>query len=124
MENERILANLNLTEALIEQFAGQSHKLFRPTWGKISKEQIQYLQAHGFKIVAWNADSFDHNLDNTVDNLVNNVLEQLRPNKNNIVLFHDADYTHTESRMNTVKALTLVIEQLKVRHYSFTLIEP
>lgn len=119
LDDTTIIANINKTELLIQEFQGWSFKLIRPPWGAIYDYQTEYLKSFGFRVVLWDIDSFDHDLNYTVNDIVDNVMSKIKPNTDNIILFHDSDYTLLESRMNTVNALPIIIEQLKNLNYSF-----
>lgn len=117
---ERVIYNIDLCDSLILEITGSSHHLIRPPWGEISNDQINYLQNYDYSVIFWDIDSNDHNIEryNTSD-IIKIVMKGMSKKRNGIILFHDADYTMKESRMNTVLALPIIIDRLKEKGYSF-----
>lgn len=119
---EAIHASILKTEKLIENICGQSTKLFRPPWGKISKVKSANLNESGYKVVLWNIDSKDYESQISVDKIVENVLNGLETKHEKIILFHDSDFKGKSPRINTVRALSRLIDQLKEKGYNFVTI--
>lgn len=116
---EAIRASILKTEVLIESICGQSTKLFRPPWGKISKVKSANLNESGYKVVLWNIDSKDYESQISSDQIIENVLNGLKTKHEKIILLHDSDFTGKSLRINTVRALPLLIDQLKEMGYNF-----
>jgi len=112
-----IYNDLMQTEKLINSVCGNSQKIFRPPFGRITKKQNIRLLKLGFKIVLWNLDSKDYISGSTKDNIVNKVISEAGNDK--VVLFHSADYSGKKSRMNTVMALPEIIDKLRSQNYVF-----
>ena len=110
--------NIMKTEGIIDSMFGSSQKLFRPPWGKITKEEKDSLYAHGFKVILWNVNSkdfADHKYSPYM--IVDIVLHETKDN--DIILFHDSDYKGKASRMNTVIALRQIIDVLRAKGFDF-----
>ena len=105
------------TEQVLDSICGESLKLFRPPWGKITKSQKESLQKMGFKVILWDVNSDDYKPKITVNDIIYNVMKGAGNKK--IVLFHDSDYLGKASRKNTVLALPRIISFLKETGYSF-----
>lgn len=66
--------------------AGLTGKLFRPPYGKISREQIRLLSA--YKIVMWDVLSIDYNKNLPAEKCLKNSIQATR--KGSIIIFHDS----------------------------------
>ncbi|WP_409305900.1 glycosyltransferase [Peribacillus sp. SCS-155] len=111
---------LNANQRLFQEMTGHSMTLFRPTYAAdpelgTRREQLPVLQAEdmGYTMVGELIDSDDWQKPSSKE-IVNRVLAQLP--EGNVILFHDAG----GDRSNTVKALPIVIKELKKRGYTFT----
>ena len=94
--------------------------LFRPPFGYITDTEKQHLHAKGYRIVLWDIDPLDYNLQRTPtpDDIADRVLLLRRDNA--IVLMHSADYMDQQSRENTVLALPRIIDELRNKYnYDF-----
>lgn len=111
------MSNINGTEKVIDSICGSSSKLFRPPWGLMTKEQKDSLYKYGYKIILWDIDSKDYSKRFSPEMIILKVISSVK--KNNIILFHDSDYTCKESRIKTVKALPGIIDFLKKEGYVF-----
>jgi len=110
--------NILQTEKIIDSLFGSSQKLFRPPWGKITKEQNDSLSKKGFKVILWNINSKDFADQKYSPNMILDIVIHEAQN-NDIILFHDSDYKGKESRMNTVIALPKIIDILRSKGYVF-----
>ncbi|WP_237389655.1 polysaccharide deacetylase family protein [Bacillus sp. USDA818B3_A] len=113
---------LNANQRLVQEITGHSMTLFRPPYAadaepSTRKEFLPIIRAQnmGYTMVGELIDSDDWQKPSS-DELVNRVLEQLP--EGNVILFHDSG----GDRSNTVKALPVIIEELKKRGYTFTTI--
>lgn len=73
----------------VEQAASfTSDKIFRPPYGKITKEQAKALITKGYKIIMWSLLSYDY--DNTID--TKSIIKKLKAKTKNgsIAVFHDS----------------------------------
>jgi peptidoglycan-N-acetylglucosamine deacetylase len=108
------------TETVLQSICGESSKILRPPWGKITPDEKDKLKKSGFKVVLWDVSSKDFMPKITVNGIVVNVMAGVGNNK--IVLFHDSDYLGKASRKNTVIALPQIIDFLKEMGYRFVTI--
>jgi len=126
---------LNATERLIEALTGHSTRLFRaPYFGdaepRTPDEIVPTVMAQqlGYVSVGLHLDPDDWKLRNddgsrhTADQIVDQILEQAAvttpEERGNVVLLHDSGGDRSE----TVKALPMLIDQLRAKGYEFTTI--
>ncbi|HSU80049.1 MAG TPA: polysaccharide deacetylase family protein, partial [Candidatus Angelobacter sp.] len=113
---------LNANQRLFEEITGHSMTLFRPPYvadaePRTRSELLPVLRAQdlGYTMVGELNDSEDWHSTSSQE-IVKRVLNQLP--QGNVILFHDAG----GDRSNTVKALPIIIKELKKRGYTFTTI--
>ncbi|OIK15785.1 transposase [Bacillus sp. MUM 116] len=113
---------LNANQRLFQEITGHSMNLFRPPYvadaePSTKNELLPILRAQGmgYTMVGEAIDSEDWQKPSSKE-IVKRVVEQL-PN-GNIILMHDAG----GDRSHTVKALPILIKELKKRGYTFTTI--
>ncbi|WML50049.1 polysaccharide deacetylase family protein [Neobacillus sp. PS3-34] len=113
---------LNATQRLFQEITRHSMTLFRPpyvsgTEPRTKSELVPIIRAQdmGYTTVAESIDSEDWQKHSS-NEIVSQVLNQLP--KGNVILMHDAG----GDRSNTVKALPIIIKELKKRGYKFTTI--
>ncbi len=111
---------LNANQRLFQGITGHSMTLFRPPYvanaePNSSDKLLPMFQAQklGYTMVGELIDSEDWQ-GYSSDEIVNRVLDQLP--EGNIILLHDSG----GDRSNTVKALPIIINELKKRGYTFT----
>jgi peptidoglycan-N-acetylglucosamine deacetylase len=104
---------VSMTQHLIDSLDPGNLKYFRAPWGAYTPVQMSHLEQQGYKNVSWNIDTKDY--ESSTEQIVSFVLEHRQ--KNGIVLMHSADYTDTGSRENTVRALPLIIDQLRDNYH-------
>jgi peptidoglycan-N-acetylglucosamine deacetylase len=122
MNPMQIRMELNATQRLFQEITGHSMTIFRPPYMSetvlnTKSEMLPLIQAQemGYTTVGQSIDSNDWQ-GMTSEEILNQVLDQL-PN-GNVILMHDSG----GDRSNTVKALPMIIEELKTRGYTFTTI--
>lgn len=111
---------LNANQRLFQELTGHSMTLFRPPYMSDTEpdtrnELLPILRAQkiGYTVVGKSIDSEDWEGLSSND-IVKKVLDQLPDG--NIILMHDSG----DDRSNTVKALPIIIKELKKRGYTFT----
>jgi peptidoglycan-N-acetylglucosamine deacetylase len=111
---------LNATQRLYQEITGHSMTLFRPPYvadaepsTRSELEPIWRAQEMGYTTVGKLIDSDDWQ-GLSSNKIVKRVLNQLP--KGNVILLHDAG----GDRSNTVKALPIIIKEIKKRGYTFT----
>ncbi|MDR6125241.1 cellulose synthase/poly-beta-1,6-N-acetylglucosamine synthase-like glycosyltransferase/spore germination protein YaaH/peptidoglycan/xylan/chitin deacetylase (PgdA/CDA1 family) [Bacillus sp. SLBN-46] len=111
---------LNATQRLFQEITGHSLTLFRPPYVADAEpatrsELAPILQSQdmGYTLVGETIDSDDWQALSS-EKIVKRVLDQLP--EGNVILLHDAG----GDRSNTVKALPIIIKELKKRGYTFT----
>ncbi len=113
---------LNANQRLFQEITGHSMNLFRPPYEADAEpttrsELLPILRAQemGYTMVGELIDTNDWQKPSS-NEIVKRVLDQLP--KGNVILLHDAG----GDRSNTVKALPIIINELKNRGYTFTTI--
>ncbi|MEH7156017.1 polysaccharide deacetylase family protein [Neobacillus drentensis] len=113
---------LNANQRLVQEITGHSMTLFRPPYvadaepnTKNELEPIMRAQEMGYTTVGELIDTDDWQRLSSKE-IVNRAIKQLP--EGNIILMHDAG----GDRSNTVKALPMMINELKQRGYTFTTI--
>ncbi|MEH7098413.1 polysaccharide deacetylase family protein [Neobacillus vireti] len=113
---------LNANQRLVQEITGHSMTLFRPPYvadaePTTTNELLPIIRAQdmGYTMVGELIDTDDWQRPSS-NQIVKRVLEQLP--EGNVILFHDSG----GDRSNTVKALPIIIKELKKRGYSFTTI--
>ncbi|HWO97600.1 MAG TPA: polysaccharide deacetylase family protein [Bacillus sp. (in: firmicutes)] len=113
---------LNATQRLFQEITGHSMTLFRPPYAadaelSTKNELVPVMRAQdmGYTTVGELIDSHDWQQLSSKE-IVKRVLEQLP--EGNVILLHDSG----GNRSNTVKALPIIIKELKKRGYTFTTI--
>jgi len=109
--------------AAIEAVTGEPPRLFRPPRGVYSSFARELLREQEYTMVLWNVTSQDW-AELPARTIAGNVLGNVGPGS--IILFHDSgNLVSAEggNRINTLRALPLVIEGLLEQGYSFMTIE-
>ncbi|MCM3588388.1 polysaccharide deacetylase family protein [Mesobacillus maritimus] len=120
MSRLQMRMELNANQRLFQAITGHSMTLFRPPYVAETElnsrsELLPLLQAQemGYTMVGQSIDSSDWQ-GLSSEEIFNQVLNQL--SNGNVILLHDSG----GDRSNTVKALPMIIEELKKRGYTFT----
>ena len=117
----RLQGELTSTDRIIESITGRGNLLFRPPYGEgtdsnhLTVQNIQLvarLQQRGYLIVGMNIDPQDY-LQPSPDIIVRRIERSI--DNNHIILLHDSG----GNRINTVKALPMIIEHLQQKGYQF-----
>ncbi|MFD0959421.1 polysaccharide deacetylase family protein [Paenibacillus chungangensis] len=112
VSSARILKEIADSEAKIKWVTGQECKWFRPPGGNYSERVVQIAKQAGYTIVlwSWHQDTKDWTSPG-VQAIANKVLKNAR--NGDIVLLHD----NIQGSMQTVKALQIILPELKKRGY-------
>lgn len=105
------LREIKQTNKIIFKITGRKTNLFRPPWGRITPWLFLYLKIKNIKIVLWDKAVGDWK-NPSPETIVKRVLEKIKPE--DIILLHDLP--------QTVKALPLIIKELKSRGFDFKMI--
>ncbi len=96
-----------------------SPRYFRPPFGAITQEQIDFLAKKGITTVLWSVTSMDWDeTQNSSENMLQKFKEQLHNGA--IVLFHDYDFGNSQEKL---KAIEQIITYGKSLGYSFVTVE-
>lgn len=109
------------TQVIMEKALGFVPALFRPPYGELNDEQIDFLQKKKIKIVGWSVDPKDWNMPDdrdTTQDIIDTVMSHLHPEA--IVLMHDGA---PGRGANTVRAVDELIPLLKAQGYEFVTID-
>jgi len=106
------------TNDLLYETLGYRVSIFRPPFGRIRDDQIEYLSQKGILVVNWSIDTRDWNpKTNTVENIESAVITNQHPEA--IVLMHDGG----GDRSNTVAALNHIIQNYKELGFEFVTVD-
>ena len=75
-------------ETVIQNYASQKTKLFRPPYGRIKRAQAKQLLQSGYKIIMWDVLSYDFDKNISTEECLNNVVHSIEPGS--IIVFHDS----------------------------------
>jgi peptidoglycan/xylan/chitin deacetylase (PgdA/CDA1 family)/uncharacterized caspase-like protein len=98
-------------DRLLKAVSAQRSNLFRFPYGARNEQALQALSTSALRSMMWNIDSRDW-ADPIATSIADRVLRSVRSEGRGIVLFHDI-------HERTVKALPMVMEQLKAEGYRF-----
>jgi peptidoglycan-N-acetylglucosamine deacetylase len=88
-----------------------SLKLFRPPYGRISRQQIKTLS--DYKIIMWDVLSVDYNKNLLPEKCLKNTIDATRPGS--IIVFHDS----FKAEKNLIFALPRFMEYFLERGFTF-----
>ncbi|WP_245596190.1 polysaccharide deacetylase family protein [Paenibacillus taiwanensis] len=113
---EAFISQLKKTEAIVEGIVGYKPRFFRPPFGEISEQQLQWAGDNGYMVVNWDVDSNDwRGIPSTV--MERNILNEV--SSGSIVLQHAGGSGMNGYLQNTVKALPKIIKKLRAEKYNF-----
>lgn len=110
-------------EEAIRKATGVRTTLFRPPRGVYSSYARRFLKDERYTIVLWDVSAMDW-VELPPESIVSNVVNHVKPGS--IILFHDSgDLVGFKGgdRTNTVRALPVVIDELKARGYEFVTVD-
>lgn len=110
-------------EEAIYKATGIRPTLFRPPRGIYSMYALRFLREERYTVVLWDVSTMDW-AELSPQSIVLNVLRHVKPGS--IILFHDSgDIVSFKGgdRTNTVKALPLVIDELRAKGYEFVTVD-
>jgi polysaccharide deacetylase family sporulation protein PdaB len=111
MEEEEVRKDILLAQEMIEKVSGKKPTLLRPPNGNFNKQVLEVAEKLNNTVIHWSVNSKDWK-NPGVATIVENVTSSIDPG--DIVLLHASD-----SAKQTDKALSILIEQLKGKNYSF-----
>jgi peptidoglycan/xylan/chitin deacetylase (PgdA/CDA1 family) len=103
------------TQSVIQRLTGYEPRLFRPPYGAVNEEQVQWAASHRFLIVNWNVDSLDWK-GLSAERVSSNILTTAKAGS--IILQHCGG-GEGEDLSGTVRALPIVIQKLRDQGYQF-----
>jgi peptidoglycan/xylan/chitin deacetylase (PgdA/CDA1 family) len=101
-KNNKVNKNTNRKSSIVNR-----KSLFRPPYGKITRQQSKMLQKKGYTIVMWDVLSFDFDADISEEKCFSNVSENIQTGS--IVVFHDS----LKAEKNLRKTLPKVLDYCK-----------
>lgn len=101
-------------DSYIIRFPGGSSNTISSFNKGIMSTLVKEVKKQGFHYFDWNVDSGDAGTARNCDDVYNNVMQQLRINRNNVVLMHDF-----ANNKKTVDALEKIIKDAKNKGYEF-----
>lgn len=107
---------LQSTESIIQSIIGYKPRFFRPPYGEITEEQLQWAGDHGYIVVNWDVDSNDWR-GITAEMVEQNIMNSVQAGS--IILQHAGGGSKQGYLQNTVRALPRIISQLRNQQYEF-----
>lgn len=110
----KVMKEIKKTDDILFSITGYTSNLFRPVEGQYTDQLVEAVVKEDYKIVmwSWHQDTEDWK-DPGVNKIVSKVLNGIE--EGNIVLFHDGG----GNREQTVKALEIILPELKEQGYKF-----
>lgn len=100
---------------VLQQITGQNISLLRPPNGAYDNKLISVSQRLGYQVIQWSVDSLDWKRpgpEAVIHNVLNGLPKGHGAGPGDIILFHASD-----SAPDTIKALPVVIDQLRAKNY-------
>lgn len=119
LSNKAMLKEITKADRIIKKYTGYTPLIFRSPYGSLKREQVEFLQSKGYKLISWNIDSLDWKGLSAAE-VKTNILENLQ--QGSIVLQHSAGGPG-EDLSGTVKALDSIISVLKKDGYKFVTVD-
>lgn len=88
-------------------------KIFRPPYGKIKRQQANYIKAQGYRIIMWDVLSADFDSGITKEQCLDNVVLNIK--SGSIIVFHDS----VKAFENLQYVLPRTLKFITENHYSF-----
>ena len=107
--------NIQAAHTILEQMTGHTPRYIRPPNGAFDKVSVQAAKNLGYETVIWSVDSLDWK-NPGVDNIIKRTTRLIHPGA--IILMHASD-----SCKQTDQALPAVIKDLRMKGYTFTLLD-
>jgi len=118
LTDDDLLEEIALTEQIITQITGQKPIYFRPPRGKYSPRALETVDKAGLVTLMWDA-GLERKSIKEPSRMVRNIVRRIKHESNPIILLHDGDPSRMYDRMPTIKALPLLINELRSKGYRF-----
>lgn len=115
---ERIIWEIEKTEAAIESVIGHRTNLFRPPYGGLTDEIVANLGRMNYSVIGWSVDSLDWS-QIPADQVEKNVVGNVHPGS--VILMHSGGHW-TQDLSGMVEALDVIIPKLKKQGLEFVTI--
>jgi peptidoglycan-N-acetylglucosamine deacetylase len=114
LSDEEVRADLRRGAVAIENATGVKPLWHRPPFGIYSDAGLAYVRSHGLRPLLWSRWGKDWRKFTTPERIAGRVMADLRPG--DVILLHDSDfYSARESHRRTVKALEVILSELRSR---------
>ena len=123
LSRNRAISEIERSEAAILKATGERPYLFRPPRGLGGPSVIELLRERKYTMVLWSLSSRDW-IEPSYREIVSTVLRNVK--NGDIILFHDSGSVieaQGGSRENTVRALPIIISELKKRGYRLVTVD-
>lgn len=107
------------TEKAIYQATGKKPLLFRPPYGTLNREGLNYLRQKGYKVVNWSVDSLDWKYPDNYNQVIINTLGDVKGGS--IMLFHTLPGKEPSRIIRTI--LPEIIFSLQCQGYEFVTVD-
>ncbi|GAA0322390.1 hypothetical protein GCM10008967_11100 [Bacillus carboniphilus] len=116
MNFQGVVEDLQMTEAAIFEAIGKKPAMFRPPFGDTDFDVVNASKQEKYDIILWSIDTIDWADGAVSEEIVENVLSNVR--NGDIILMHT-----TKERVETPKALPMIIEELQKRNFQIVDLE-
>jgi len=115
-----IRREINRGEDIIFKTTGVKTSLFRPPYTCVNERINRQANNSGYTVIGWSVSSKDGGKKIKPEKIAEITLPYVK--NGSIILLHDGDRIKGSSRLETVKALPLIIKSLKEQGYYFVTI--
>jgi len=113
-----LAAEISKTAEAIYNATGVHPKLFRPPHGFRTPWMISTLHKMGYKVIMWDDMTTDYMAGSKPAEIAQHIISHCKPGS--IIVLHDGlNLNHSANRENTIKALRVIIKELKKEGYRF-----
>lgn len=116
---ERMEQEIVNTEEVIYELTGLKPNLFRPPYGELNRDNLEFLAQRGYKVISWSSDSKDWQYPNDLSKVRHHTLKDTDGGA--ILLFH-TPFGREQSQV-IAKLLPELIDTLKAQGYQFVTVD-
>ncbi len=116
---QRMEQEVVYTEEAIYELTGLKPNFFRPPYGELNRDNLEFLKQGGYKIINWSSDSKDWKYPKDLSQVRYNTLKDA--NGGAIILFHTP--SGKEQSQVIAKLLPEIIDTLRAKGYQFVTVD-
>ena len=119
MSKEELEKEIFNTAELIKQTTGQRPVYFRPPRGHYSYESLAVVSNLGYIPVVWDFGLEKRVYNNNANKMAKKLIFRIKFRHNPVLLIHDGDPAYHYDRSSSLRALPILIKNLKAEGYTF-----